>query len=102
MQRIPRFPLFLLLFALGCGQGNPKPQIDTDAAVKGDDKTSPGVPVVPVAAGPLGGPFPALDTVVARLAEPTPQEKYDGLLLDALNLLADRKTTEALAALEAA
>jgi tetratricopeptide (TPR) repeat protein len=56
-----------------------------------------GVPGGVPGAVPVGGDLPLLPSV-----EPGPQEKYDLAMLDALNLLAQNKLPEALAAFESA
>jgi tetratricopeptide (TPR) repeat protein len=57
----------------------------------------------PVVALPVGDdPHKIVDSLVASLAEPTKQERYDALLLDAFSLLADRKYAEALNSLQTA
>jgi tetratricopeptide (TPR) repeat protein len=57
----------------------------------------------PIVALPVAeDPHQIVDSLVASLAEPTKQERYDALLLDAFNLLADRKYAEALNSLETA
>lgn len=62
-------------------------------ALSGDLKWTPG--------GTEASALKPLFTPVAP-PEPSPQEKYDAALLDALNLMAERKYPKALAALEAA
>ncbi len=76
-------------------------------AVVLDDGDSKEAKASLVAGGPAGekareDPAKIVDALVASLTEPTKQERYDALLLDAFNLLADRKYAEALNSLETA
>jgi len=59
----------------------------------------PAVPINPPA--PVDDPQP-LTQLVNRVVEPSQQERYDSTLLEAVNLLSERKYTQALLALETA
>ncbi len=120
MPRIRLAAVIVLLTAglvlSGCGKGRPhhKGRSEPDNPPVAERPPS-GAP----ARGDLGGTLTvavpenrqtagtevaALKPLFAPVAppEPSPQEKYDAALLDALNLMAERKHTQALAALEAA
>src|SRR5262249_4170875 len=93
----------------GCGK-EPRPHIDLAA-----EQPPEPVPQRPTAvpSGQPTGTFVRVDQVGATGGSPwgalsvpapdlSPQEKYDAALLEAMNLLIDRKYTQALAALEKA
>src|SRR5262245_52798732 len=95
---------------VGCGRHEPRPTADP-VADNGKAPSSPTLPGEakgrPAADAPAGPQVdvsakPALDLPLIAPPDLGAQEKYDAALLDALNLLADGKLTEALAALEAA
>jgi tetratricopeptide (TPR) repeat protein len=94
MQRIASVSLFAAVLLAGCSREEPAPApADTNPAAA-RQVADTGTP--PLAAGQ------PVDVVVPSLPGPNPQERYDAALLEALDLLADRKTAQALAALEAA
>jgi tetratricopeptide (TPR) repeat protein len=103
------------LLPAGCHKEEPRPPVNVtviNAPAGGVPLAA--TPAVQVAQAPAQGdavpsaapaaPDTGATTAAAPLAPPDsgPQEKYDAALLDALNLLADRKYAEALTALEAA
>jgi tetratricopeptide (TPR) repeat protein len=97
---------------IGCTKVSPPQPVSV--TVVNNPNPSNGQPTVPAAtqvaqatsaADPTTAATPAADAqsvMPVAPPEPAPQEKYDSALLDALNLLADRKYADALTALEAA
>src|SRR4051812_30422092 len=108
---MPRRLLLGVLVALlaavvypGCGQ---QPQVRLgapDSEPPGKAKPGPGAGQTDTAPGviPAGVTAGALDLVPVPAPEQGKQEKYDAALFDALNLAADGKFSDALAALESA
>jgi TolB-like protein len=91
MRRTALLSLLALGSLVGCTRQVPAPppvQVDPDPARHVGD-------------GDKGAPRP-LDQLLAGVTEPTKQDRYDAALLEALNLLAEKKETQALASLEAA
>jgi tetratricopeptide (TPR) repeat protein len=94
MQRIASVSLFAAVLLAGCSREAPAP-------APAENNPAAARQVAVTGAPPLAAGQPA-DAVVPALPTPSRQERYDGALLEALDLLADRKTGQALAALEAA
>jgi tetratricopeptide (TPR) repeat protein len=111
MRRLWPLGLFAAVVGLlpaGCTRVEP-PQpvnvtvVNAAAPAAGTPAVPPATQVAQAPADAAPAAPPAADVAAAPVpAEPGPQEKYDAALLDALNLLADRKYAEALTALEAA
>ncbi len=97
MQRSMWYALIAVGLLAGCARQAPAPR--QVAAPPDDDSNSPFKTVV---AGPATIPLKPIDGGVANLAEPTRQDRYDAFLMLALDLLAQKKPTEAMAALIAA
>jgi tetratricopeptide (TPR) repeat protein len=95
MRRSAIFSLCALGLLAGCVRQAPAPQ-----AVQPDDEPAP-KPVVHKP-GPAPDERKPLDALLAGVTEPTAQDRYDASLLEALNLLAEKKEAEALSALETA
>ncbi len=104
MRRMLRYCLFATALLVGCSR---EPQGPPVVVV-----VPPGSPA-PVAAAPAASVVPAgtavpadpdgrLAALVAGVAGPGPQERYDAALFEALGRLADGKYADALAALESA
>src|SRR5947209_2602946 len=109
MRRIPLLavlaPCFTALVLVGCAKQpesptEQAPEYDTHASAKGAGATL--LPVSGPAAGSGDAVVTTADFLASRPPEASAQEKYDAALLDALNLAADGKLADALAALEAA
>jgi tetratricopeptide (TPR) repeat protein len=100
MRRLSCVTLFALALLAACSRQAPCPL--EEARKAGPASTPAALPVASpgVAAPLLSDKTP--DTVVDALPEASKQERYDAALLDALNLLADRKLPQALNALRAA
>lgn len=115
MQRTILILVYLVCLAMGCGGGSqpvdprgvssqpptegtggPLPQPTTPPTVS---TFRPAVPVNPPT--PDDDPQPLVQ-LVNRVVEPSQQERYDNTLLEAVNLLSERKYTQALLALETA
>jgi hypothetical protein len=104
MRRTCFLGLLVLLLAgaalLACRR-SPRPQ-----PVAAQDGSKPGQVSEPSPARPADPIKPAKDAPLPPLppvaADPGQEEKYDAALLDAVNLLSERKYAQALAALEAA
>jgi tetratricopeptide (TPR) repeat protein len=102
MRRFCLAGLFAALLVAGCSRSNPRPIV----RVVEPDQSDPRKVVVDT--GKKDGdrqdvrPVVPPDQVVASLPEPTRDERYEAALLEAVDFLAEKKYTEALAALEKA
>jgi tetratricopeptide (TPR) repeat protein len=97
MQRTVFFTLVAAGLVVGCARQAPGPrQVETPP-----DDNSNG-PFKTIAAGPATTPLKFIDDVNAGASDATKQDRYDASLMQALDLLAQKKQTEALAALTAA
>ena len=94
MQRILCFTLIAAGLLIGCARQAPGPR---QVATPPDDESNG--PVKAVAGSPLTTPPRVLDGALINFSEPTKQDRYDASLMQALDLLAQKKQTEALAAL---
>jgi hypothetical protein len=98
MRRLSRALLFIVLMSAACSRQEPTPA-PADVRV--------GARPIPA---PLGGPLMANPTSAGQSIDPlmvgmplvSNQERYDAALIDALNLLAERKLAQALAAVRTA
>jgi colicin import membrane protein len=104
MRRQYLLPLAACLLA-GCGHQEPIPAPQADGV---STETAPAVPARPVAAGPDDRqPVPSVpdrppEPSIDDLPQASKQERYDAALVDALNLMAERRLGSALDALRAA
>jgi tetratricopeptide (TPR) repeat protein len=97
MQRSKWFALIAAGLLLGCSRQAPAPR--QVAAPPDDDSNGPFNRIV---ASSAPHPLKPIDGAAADLAELSKQDRYDASLMLALDLLAQKKQTEALAALIAA
>jgi tetratricopeptide (TPR) repeat protein len=96
MQRSIWFAFLTAGLLVGCSQQAPGPR---QVATPPDDDSNG--PFKTVVAGPATTPSHSIDGAI-NLTEPANQDRYDASLMRALDLLAQKKQTEALAALVAA
>jgi tetratricopeptide (TPR) repeat protein len=99
-----RFFLVLLFAGLlaACSRQVPAPVAVEKDEGDADPKLKPKPPVPVLVGDKVVGDHKDVDALVSSLTEPTQQERYDALLLDAFNALADRKYADALNSLETA
>ncbi len=99
MRPTSRALLPAVLLLAGCSQQVPLPSADAPTA----DTPASG-PAQPVVSVPADSGHATANTIPVSDGVPqaSPQERYDAALLDALNLLADRKMPQALTALKVA
>jgi len=91
--------VFVTGLLVGCGrQSPPQPLFRPTAKEAGGPQPAPGQPAS--AAGLPAAAMPPIDITAAL--EPTPAERYDAAMLEAVGLLAQKKYVQAAAALESA
>jgi tetratricopeptide (TPR) repeat protein len=83
----------LVLFQAGCGRNAPQPDQNGGNTPNSNKNNTPPILQIP---GGSSGP------AVPMVRQPTPDERHDAALLEALSKMTDRKYEEALAALEEA